>query len=499
MFAQTWRSHWGLTEDPFAHEDADKDPVLSRVDAQAVHSCFDRIYGNPATPGPGIVFGEKGSGKSGLRLAIQRRLEQHNEANPDARVFQVEYIEFDNFLESYRRRARLSPDAARSAPELVARFDLADHLDSVLSLGVTRLVDSILDAKKKPKRLAKQAKFDLLVLASLYYNSGRNSTRDAFQRLRGALRYRSSRPGVKAFMRVLLGILGVALLLVPLWNAAEIGRTFEHGQDLYWYIAGGLVLAGTGLWILLDRSGLRRRALQATRSVRVLSHDPIALVQVLETVSRDAREEVTLPIESNEATRYHLFQRFVAVLEAFGYDCVYVMLDRVDESTLLGGKEDLIRPFIEKLLDHKLLQHPGLALKLFLPIELSKMYLGASPDELKRMRLDKSNTVQELRWTGQELYEVANQRLRAAGAKEPDLEAFLGDDLDGEMLRETLHELGTPRHAFGFLSSLFAEFARNLPEELSADSSEWRVPRSHFDLVRAAWGDRARVLRRALN
>ena len=75
----------------------------------------------------------------------------------------------------------------------------------------------------------------------------------------------------------------------------------------------------------------------------------------------------------------------------------------------------------------------------------------------------------------------------------------LQDDVGEEELRDTLHELGTPRHAFGFLSSLFTEYARNLPDELEPDSPEWRIPRSHFEVIRASWGDRARVLRRALN
>ncbi|HIF22198.1 MAG TPA: hypothetical protein EYQ27_09900 [Gemmatimonadetes bacterium] len=77
MFAKTWRDHWNLSEDPFAFEDADKDPFVTRVDASAVHSSFDRIFGNADTPAPGIVFGEKGSGKSGLRLAMQRGIEKH--------------------------------------------------------------------------------------------------------------------------------------------------------------------------------------------------------------------------------------------------------------------------------------------------------------------------------------------------------------------------------------------------------------------------------------
>ena len=499
MFAQTWRNHWGLTEDPFAHEDADKDPVLARVDSQAVHSAFDRVFGHPSTPGPAIIFGEKGSGKSGLRLSIQRRIAAHNEANPDARIFDVEYSEFDRFLEGFRHNARLSADIRRSGGELVSRFGLADHLDCILSAGTTELVDNVLGSKKKPKGLGRKQKLDLLVLSSIYYLSPEQGTLDTTKRLRTALRYGSSSRGLRTFFTFAAALVGIAVALVPIWNQLEIGPTFEHGKDGLWYGLGAGIIAIAGLFSLWNSSHCRKLATKAIRSVRVLQRDPTALVQTLDSVSRRAREEIVLPVANNEATRFDLLQRFVALLKSLGYQGVYVLVDRVDESTLLGGKEDLTRTFIETMLDHKLLQHPGLALKLFLPVELSKMYLGASPEELKRMRLDKSNTVQELRWTGQELYEVANQRLRAAGANTPDLAAFLGDGLDDEALREALHELGTPRHAFGFLSALFSEYARNLPEQLDEDASEWRVPRAHFDLVRSQWGDRARVLRRALN
>ena len=219
-------------------------------------------------------------------------------------------------------------------------------------------------------------------------------------------------------------------------------------------------------------------------------------------LTSESEEEVVLPIEANEATRYDMLQYFIAALEGMGYASLYVLVDRVDESAILGGKEDLTRVFVESLLDHKLLQHPGLALKLFLPVELSTMYMGASPEELKRMRLDKSNTVQELRWTGQELYEIASRRLAATfggGSAGKELRDFFHEEVDEVTLREALQELGTPRYAFGFLSALFSEYIRNLPNELDADAPEWRVSRPQFDLVRSTWSDRARQLRQALN
>ena len=67
---------------------------------------------------------------------------------------------------------------------------------------------------------------------------------------------------------------------------------------------------------------------------------------------------------------------------------------------------------------------------------------------------------------------------------------------DAELLLESL---ATPRYALGFLAAVMREYARNLPSDLADDSDTWRVPKAHFDLVRASWLDRATLLRRKLN
>lgn len=498
MFAQTWRKHWGLAEDPFVHEDADKDPVLARIDVGAVHSAFDRIYGNPATPGPGIVFGEKGSGKSGLRLALERRVREHNEANPRERVFVVEYTEFDSFLDQFRQTLRLPPAPEKSVPRLLERFRAADHLDAILSVGVTKLVDEVIDGRTGSRKLARKLKLDLLGLAALYYVSKRRAHDEALAGLRHAVRFGGVHGGFVRALQVSLAVVALAAFVVPHLESLGIGS--GAGPAALWYTLGALLLAGDLAWFALARLRRQAAAARAVRAVRVLPRDAGPLVALLESVPPGTARGIALPIEDDETSRYLLLQRFLAILEALGYGCVYVFMDRVDESTVLSGRDEWTRTFVERLLDHKLLQHDGIGFKLFLPIEVSSVYTGATPEQLKRMRMDKANAVQEMRWTGRELFEIANQRLRASSDGEgANLADFFAPDLDVELVRDALHELGTPRHAFGFLAALFSEYARNLPEDLDADASEWRISRSHFEVVRAGWVDRSRVLRRVMN
>ena len=177
-------------------------------------------------------------------------------------------------------------------------------------------------------------------------------------------------------------------------------------------------------------------------------------------------------------------------------------MDRVDEPTLLADDGRRMQDFVARILDIKLLQHPRLELKLFLPIEMESIWSNASGEQLKRMRLDKSNLLPELKWTGRELYEIANRRLAACcdGADgPPQLADLFAPDLPLDHVLETLSTLGTPRYAFGFLSEAFLQYVKDLPDDLADDDPRWAMPRAAFDVVRAAWIDRAGLLRRTLN
>ncbi len=490
MFTNEWQNYWGLERDPFACEDADKDFVLTELDAGSVHSGFDRIYGDPRMPAPGIVFGEKGSGKSGLRLMMKRRLEEHNASSPDAKVFILEYIDFNGYLEHFRGQSSSSDE------KLLNAWSLTDHIDSLLSLGTTQLVDGCLDGSEKHEKLTPKQKLNLLLLTSLYYDSGNQTATHTGRRLARTLRFFNTRKLGSAFSLTLLTLVGLALFAVPHLSDAELGPTN------YWYIGGALVLGLT--WIRHRAASFLnlRRAKRAAESVRVLAREAAPIAEVLAAIPARERSEYSLPQSNREEGRYELLQRLFDLTEVFGYHGWCVLLDRVDEPSLLSGDSKLMSKFIEKLLDIKLLQYPGLALKLFLPIELESLYRTATPEDLKRMRLDKSNLIAELKWGGQELFEIASKRLRVClrhGSQLKTLSGLFEEDFDFDYLRSTLQVLGTPRYCFGFLSSVVIEHVKDLPSDLPKDDPAWRIPRTRFDVERAAWIDRTGLLRRTMN
>lgn len=500
MFTQKWRDHWGLARDPFACEDADKDPVLSQIDPSAVHSGFDRVFGNPEVPSPGIVFGEKGSGKSGLRLMMRRRIANHNKAHPQAKVFQVEYIDFDVQMEQLRQSIRASHDPRKAAKAVVEAWKLSDHLDAILALGVTRLLDSCLNDGERPVDFTRKQKVDLLLLSALYDQSQKRTTDEAQNGLRSALKVKLRHAAWRKFIAIIGTLFAVLAVLLP--HLASWQEWGSVGEPKYWYGAAGVITLLTWGWFGIGNLFTDWDARKIVKHVRVISQDGHHLARILKGLSPKEREEYLLPSGTDEASRFDLLSRFLGVLAGFGYGGCYVMVDRVDEPSLLSGSEEHMKLFVQKLLDIKLLQYPDLALKLFLPIEMETLYRNANSEELKRMRLDKSNLIGELKWTGQELYEVANQRLLASlapGSSINELRNLFDEDLDFAHIKETLATLATPRYAFGFLSAVFSEHVRDLPNELDKEAADWRVPRAHFDVQRAAWIDRTGVLRRSLN
>ena len=99
------------------------------------------------------------------------------------------------------------------------------------------------------------------------------------------------------------------------------------------------------------------------------------------------------------------------------FDGIVVIVDRVDEPYLINGSADLMQALVWPMLDNKFLKHPGLGLKLLLPVELERRVDRQDRDFHERARLDKQNLIRSLAWTGQSLYDLANARLKACAVR----------------------------------------------------------------------------------
>ena len=98
-------SHHDLTENPFAAEEARFDPVFERLSsATTTHQDFPKILGDVARPSTAVVFGEKGSGKTAIRLQIAKHVAEHNAAHPEARTMLVAYDDLNPVLDRVAQR-----------------------------------------------------------------------------------------------------------------------------------------------------------------------------------------------------------------------------------------------------------------------------------------------------------------------------------------------------------------------------------------------------------
>ena len=246
---------------------------------------MDRLFGDPASPVPGVVFGEKGSGKSGLRRTMKRRLEQHNESNKGEQAFVVEYIDFDPFLESMRRHLGIAGGTKKTSSKLMELWSRSDHLDAMLSLAVTRLVDSAIKHPAEIRKVDRKKRRDLVTLAHLYYRSDEQTRGEAMATLQKSVGWFSGRPMMLKMLRTVLTVVGVLLLLLP--HLSVLGVVLDRFDDwsvrfpslCHW--TGGILIGGTWIWTWAKRLMLHSRARRTVNAIRVVPGSPGPLTNFL--------------------------------------------------------------------------------------------------------------------------------------------------------------------------------------------------------------------------
>ena len=480
MKIQQFLEHHGIVRNPFAEEDAQTDPVFKEhcID-NTYHPTWDKIYGNPADPATAIVFGEKGAGKTALRLQISRHLAAHNAQHPDGRVFVVEYDDFNPFMDRFRDK--LSP-RKRSAERMLSQWKLWDHMDAILSLAVTRLIDRILEVKTparnsdtEPLNVAAldrlQAR-DLLLLAACYDHSLSESFLQRWNRLRKKLHFHTWR----TLWPLALGIV-VTLLVLGLF-----GYFHWRSFGTFWpYLAAA---AGWLPWLWQSWKCFWK-ARGVSRQVRVVHHETSALRKVLRHFSNDEIAGQPLPNKERTDDRYELLVKLQGILRSLGYAGIVVLVDRVDEPHLINGAAERMRTLVWPLLDNKVLKHPGVGFKLLLPIELAHYIEREGREFYQRARLDKQNMVPSLAWTGEALYDVANSRLKACAGngRTPDLRSLFDESISDERLIDAFAQLRVPRHLFKFLYRLMVDHSNAYTEAAPV----WTIPSERFESALALY------------
>jgi hypothetical protein len=478
---QQFFEHHGVASNPFAEEDAQSDPVFKQhCIASTYHPTWDKIYGDANDPATSIVFGEKGSGKTAIRLQLARHLAEHNRTHPERQVLVIEYDDFNPFLDRFA--GKRSP---RNPQRAVSQWKLWDHVDAILAIGVTGLADRILDvpqpasptisrvADDRVRRLDRHQARDLLLLAACYDQSSAETYKGRWHRLRRKLGFRTWRAQWD-------WALGAAVLLVVATVIAASGNW--HWLASIWpYL---FVLAGFAprLWRMLRRL---RDAWAIARHLRVLTRPVGALRQILMHLTDPELAGQPLPRHQRTDDRYELLGKLQGVLRTLGFANIVVLVDRVDEPYLVNGSVEQMRALLWPMLDNKLLKHPGLAMKMLLPIELVPIIDREDREFYQRARLDKQNLISSLEWTGEALFDLANDRVRACAlpGRSPGLRDLVDGAISDQRLIEACRSLRVPRHSFKFMHRLLVAHANAYTDQ----QPKWQITSELFESVLAVY------------
>ncbi len=483
MRIQQFLDHYGIASNPFADEDAQTDLVFKGVCIRnTFHPAWDKIYGDPSEPSTAVVFGEKGSGKTAIRLQLARHLTDFNAEHPEHQAFVVQYDDFNAFLDRFRDRF----SGRRRRPErALEQWRLWDHMDGILSLAVTQLVDRILEVKQARHPAARDESLpldqldaaqirDVMLLAASYDQSTAENTFQRWRRLRKKLRFPTWQ---SKWDLALGGFLTVAAVTVA-FRLGEWSRFIDWLPYLLAVIVAGWAPRG---WRLLTSL---YKAWKIARNTRVLNRPIKLLTRILLNFPGNRIVGQPLPAWQRTDDRYELLSKLQGVLRSLHFEGILVLVDRVDEPYLINGSTDLMRAMVWPMLDNKLLKHPGLGIKLLLPIELERLVDREDRDFHQRARLDKQNLIRSLSWTGQSLKDMANARIAACSAESSSTKiADLFDDIDERRLIDAFATLRVPRHLFKFMYRLFTVHCNAHAE----DQPVWKISAATFESVLALY------------
>ncbi len=494
MNIETFFAHWDVIENPFRAEEAKDDPVYRRLmDQPVAHPDFAKIFGDPEHPDTSVVFGEKGTGKTALKLLMEQRYRQHNQRHPDKQVYVVRYDDLNPAIDRVVRHLQPSNPA-----DALKAFRLQDHLDAILSRAVTSLLDLVMGEAEDPaltpkrlkalRRMDKRKRIDLYLLAILYDHPPSGHSRQRFRDLARFLRL--------GWLTTVNWNKAATAAAVAAWLAALIAAPFLGlPVDILSLVFGVVILGLLGAWGVAAIR-LRWLARKVLKEMRVIERDSGTLAGLLAQLPKDDLTARPLPLSDEQDIRYQYVARFLDIVEETGVVSLVVLVDRVDEPNLVHGDPGRIRSLIWPMLDNKFLQQDRTGLKLLLPIDLRYLLIKEDPGFFQKARLDKQNFIEKLEWTGSTLYDVCSRRLQACRTRNAE-EIRLTDlfeDVSREMLVDALDQMHQPRDAFKFLYQVIQEHCRNTEEEAPV----FKIPRLILDQVRRQQSERVQAFYRGL-
>ena len=471
MTEQEFLQHHHLTRNPFSDEDAQTDSVFRDACISGTfHPSWSKVVGDARQPATSIVFGPKGSGKTAIRLQLKEHITEHNQKNPNSKVFLIELDDFNSYLGPFQDK--LSRRTVASPDKVLQSLQLWDHMDAILCEAVTPLVDRVLGvsssmngsevdlSKSDVSKLDRGQKRDFALLATLYDRSSVGTHVDRVRSLRRKLRYRS----FSTWLPLLIGIVGTLVftgLVVHFYRQGDLSM-----KGVIWSMLLGLLSS----WAYYAFRWIRqhRLASKITKHLRVVPREVEPLRKLLLGFSDRELEEQPLPISNRTDDRYAILEKLQLLLRSLGYPGMIVIVDRVDEPDLVNGQADRMKLLVWPLLDNKLLKHENFGIKMLLPSELQYFIDRESREFHERARLDKQNVVPSFDWTGEALYDLLGSRMKACATSGQPISSpkeLFDPQISENRLIAAFQSLRTPRNLFRFMYRLISEHCKRYRSE----------------------------------
>jgi len=499
MKIQQLLEHYGVLINPFSQEDAQSDHIFRKhCAANIYHPAWDKVLGDCENPSTSIVFGEKGSGKTAIRLQLVEAICQHNKRQPGKRAFVISYDDLNPFLDNFRDRLR----GRKRNPDLALKeWRLWDHMDALLSLSTRRLCNVIADPQAEDpdftlseiRELPRLRKRDLLMLAAFYDQSSDQSHWKRWKRIKWRIGFLAP----LVHWRIALGaIVTLAVFLIGFRNFSEEGLSTLGVLKSGWFWLP--IIAGWLPWaVRFIRLGWKAR--QISRQVRILEHGSASLRRILHRFPVQEIDGQPMPARDRSDDRYELLSKLQRILAPMGFTSIIVLVDRVDEPHLINGSPQRMKDFLWSMFDNKFLKHPGIGFKMLLPRDVVFFLNREASEFYERSRLDKQNLINSLEWTGESLFDMATNRLRAClvnDSPNPDItiQALFDDEISREEIIATFARLRVPRHLFRFLYRLMTEHCNRSTE----DAPSWKIDRVTLESTVEAYSRELEALDRGL-
>jgi len=456
--SQFLKSH-GLQRNPFIEEEAQNDKVFEDLVNESGyafnHQAWDKFFGEPPGRGTSMIFGVKGSGKSALRLALEKNIAHFNREHSE-RILLINYDDFNVFLEAFKRRG--DQDRKRETAITLNDFGLAQHLDAILVCGMEALLSELGDKSIALDPLETYERHDLMMLMAFYLSG----PPDRYNRIMGDLGRR---------------------LLPRSW----LGRVRRGVQAT---VFGLLTL---GIVPVLREAFYAGVARAAAREILVRSRNPKDIKRALRPIPSGYLQDQDVKRRGwrdNDDVRRLFMSKFIDVVMSLGYRQIVVVMDKVDEPSLINGARERMEAFVWPLWNNRILQlHPHLSFKMLLPRQLYEAVRKAGSEKANEARFDKQKIIYPFRWGDKQLYDMMSDRLRICRV-DPSQPYPLNNLFDEGMptrdILAALDRLRQPRFVMNYLYRLIAETCAQTDQ---VDDRPVRIPREVFYQITATIGE----------